>query len=105
MASVTPVTSLSTATTGNGTTVDFETAKRNVSAVIMTTGTVTAGAVGIQVSHDGTNWVSILDVHLTRRAGNKARDFSAGAYRYWRSVILRNVAGGGTVTVTFMEAG
>ena len=97
-------TSLSSATSGNGTTVDFVSAKRNVATVVVVNGTVTGGIVAVQVSHDGTNWVN-RDAYLPQTGVNHALEFSGGAYRYWRASILSAVTGGGTVTATFMEAG
>src|SRR5437660_10759352 len=57
--STTAVTTLSAATTGNGTTVDWGYATNCVSMFILVNGTVTAGVVDLQVSQDGTNWVKI----------------------------------------------
>lgn len=99
------VSSLTNAITGAGSTVDFLTAVRNVSAVMIPTGTVTGGAVDIEVSHDGTNWVPYLTMHIALRPGIHSHDFSVGAYRYWRASIVQDITGGGNVTTTFMQAG
>lgn len=103
MASTDAVVSLNGVSTGNGTTVDFTAAKRNVSVILRPSATLSAGTVGIEVSHDGTNWVRRLVMHVTLRVGNHSHDFSTGAYRYWRASVLRTIAGG-TITATFMEA-
>lgn len=104
MASTTAVTSLSGVTTGTGDTVDFEAAVSHVSMLVVVTGTVTDGLVLMQASHNGTDWATIRSAHpLT--AANFPCDFSGGAYRYWRAVVLDEIVGGGSVTVTFMEAG
>lgn len=105
MASAAASTSLTNATTGDGTTVDFTTAKRNVSVVMIPSGDITGGTVAVEVSHDGTNWVQALVMHIALRPGNHSHDFSHGAYRYWRATVLADITGGGTVTATFMEAG
>lgn len=105
MASATASASLTNATTGDGVTVDFTTAKRNVSVVMIPTGTITDGTVAIEVSHDGTNWAQALVMHIALRPGTHAHDFSQGAYRYWRASVVRDITGGGSVTATFMEAG
>lgn len=104
MASADSVTSLTNAKTGAGATADFVTAKRNVSVVMIPSGDITGGAVAIEVSHDGINWVQALVMHIALRPGNHAHDFSHGAYRYWRANVLAAIAGG-SVTATFMEAG
>lgn len=105
MASADVSTTLTGATTGAGTTVDFTTAKRNVAVMMIPSGTITGGAVAIEVSHDGTNWASMLVMHIALRPGIHSHDFSHGAYRYWRANILANITGGGSVTATLMEAG
>lgn len=104
MASASSVASLTNATTGTGATVDFTTAKRNVSVVMLPSGTITGGTVAIEASHDGTNWVQALTMHIVLRPGNHAHDVSHGAFRYWRANVLADITGG-TVTATFMEAG
>lgn len=105
MASAVADTLLTNATTGTGTTIDFTTAKRNVSVVMIPTGTITGGAVAIEVSHDGTNWAQMLVMHIALRPGIHSHDFSHGAYRYWRANVLVDIAGGGSVSATLMEAG
>lgn len=105
MASADSLASLTNATTGVGTTVDFTTAKRNVSVVVLPGGGITGGTVAVEVSHDGINWVQALVMHIALRPGNHSHDFSHGAYRYWRAAVLADITGGGSVTATFMEAG
>ena len=105
MASAAGDTTLTNAKTGTGTTVDFTTAKRNVSVMMIPTGTIDGGTVAIEVSHDGTNWARMLVMHIALRPGNHSHDFSHGAYRYWRANILAAITGGGSVTATLMEAG
>lgn len=105
MASAAGTASLTSATTGTGTTVDFTTAKRNVSVVMLPSGTITRGTVAIEASHDGINWVQTLVMHIALRPGNHAHDLSHGAFRYWRANVLADITGGGSVTTTFMEAG
>lgn len=104
MASTVAITSLNAVTTGTGSTVDFTTAKQNVSVVIRQTGTITGGAVTIESSHDSTNWVRRLMVHVALRDGHHSHDFFEGAHRYWRARVESNITGGGTVTVTFAES-
>lgn len=105
MASTDAVASIQGKVTGAGTTVDFTTAKRAVSAVVSLSGAVTSGVVAVEASHDGTVWVK--KASFVVEGGRKAwsYDLPHGAYRYWRGNVLRDVAGGGTVSVTFMEAG
>lgn len=91
------------ATTQDGTTVDFTTAKSRVSAVLVRSGTITAGLVQVQASHDSTNWV-VVHTFDPGIAGNLFWNATSGAFRYWRGSIPRTISGGGTVSVTFMEA-
>lgn len=97
--------SLVSATTGNGLTVDFTTAKSQVAAVVVPSGTITGGTVAVQASHDGVSWVHMVALHVALYPGVISSDFSTGAYRYWRAAILQDITGGGSVSATFMEAG
>lgn len=82
---------------------DFATAKRDVSAVVIPSATLTDGVVDIEASHDGVSWAKRLTVHASQRSGVVSYDFDRGAYRYWRANVKVPVKGG-TATVTFMEA-
>lgn len=104
MASAAAVASLTDASTGEGATVDFATAKRNVSVVMIPSGTITGGVVAVEASHDGITWVSVVIMHIHLRQGAHSHDFNSGAYRYWRASVIRDIVGG-TVSATFMEAG
>lgn len=100
----TATTSLTAATTGTGTTVDFGSAKSNITMAILVTGTVSAGVVTMDVSHDGTNWVP--DGTVNPATGiNSMLTVSAEAWRYARARISTNITGGGSVTCTFMAGG
>lgn len=104
MASIVASTSLTDATSvGAGTTVDFTTAKQNVSMAIVVSGTVTGGLVAMEVSQNGTDWISHTAIE-PGSGSNHGCDNRHGAYRYWRARILSAITGGGSVTVTFMEA-
>lgn len=87
--------------TGEGTTVDFATAKRVVSAMIVPSATLSAGIVTIEGSMDGSNWATVRVIELTERV-NAVVNLTDYALRYWRASVARTV-GGGTVRVTFME--
>lgn len=89
---------------GAGTTIDFLTAKRVVTMVLIPAGVITGGQVLMEASHDGTNWVT-HQVITPAEGVNSACKSIDGAYRYWRSNIVSAVTGGGSVTTTFMEAG
>lgn len=95
---------LTTATTGNGTTVDFTSAKAHATLVILVNGTVTSGVVDLQGSHDGTNWVKIASSGALATGVNQSLTMDGGAYRWFRGVVSENVAGGGSVTGTLMFA-
>lgn len=97
-------TTLTTATTGNGTTIDFTAARSNVSLFIMVNGTVTSGVVDMQASQDGVNWVKVASSTVLSTGVNQRIGVSDGAFRWFRGVVSENVVGGGTVTATLMFA-
>lgn len=111
------VQTLSGATTSvNGTTVDFgPSGVRNLTFQIVATGTVTAGAVTMQVSEDGTNWFAPPTATLTSysavTAGNPYTvvtntpalfGLTAGNYniRFARVNVSTSVTGGATVSAS-----
>jgi len=104
MASTDAVKSLDARASGNGVTVDFATAKRNVTMVFANTGLITGGVVGVEASQDGLTWVPMASL-VVDQSRVRSYDNTVGAYRYWRAVVVDAVKGGGTVTATFMEAG
>lgn len=87
---------------GAGSTVDFLTAKRFVSAIVVPSAALSSGIVTFEVSMDGANWAVVRVVEIAARE-NYAISFSGMAFRYWRASIARTAAGG-TVRVAFMEA-
>lgn len=89
---------------GAGTTIDFTTAVSTASMVLVSNGTITGGVVSVEASHDSTNWVK-LDGYQPQTGFNQSFYQKGGGFRYWRANILSAITGGGTVTVTFMEAG
>lgn len=96
-------TSLTAATTGSGTTIDFGAAKSFISAFILVNGTVTGGTVGINVSLNGTDWARYPTDLVTGALGtgvNAVLSSVAGAFRYARAEVRSAITGGGTVTVT-----
>jgi hypothetical protein len=103
MASSTAQVSLTGASTGTGLSVDFTVAKKNVSAVIFTSGGVTGGVVQVEASQDNLNWVPIA-AYAIDATRTRSFDSSRGAYRYWRATILDPIKGGGAISATFMEA-
>lgn len=103
MASTLPQSSLSSATSGVGSTVDFLTAKKTVTAVAVISGSIVNGNLVIEASQDGTNWVPLAAPAL-EGLGNRGFSFEGVAYRYWRATVSKDVVGGGRVAVTFMEA-
>lgn len=105
MATASPITSLTSASAvGPGSTVDFTSARRNVSMVVVTSGTITGGLVLMEVSQDGSNWVPHTVIEPLQGM-NHGCDNRYGAYRYYRASVLAEITGGGTVSATFMEAG
>lgn len=103
MASTAASTSLSVGgAVANGATVDFTTARKIVTAVIVPSATLPEGTVAIEASQDNTNWVTVRVVDVTGRE-NYAVHVQGVAFRYWRASVVRALSGG-TVRVTFMEA-
>lgn len=98
------VTSLSAATSGNGATVDWGSARQNVSMFILVNGTVTSGVVDLQVSQDGTNWVKISSSATLATGVNQQLTLSNSAFRYARGAVSTAVGGGGSVTTTLMSS-
>lgn len=98
-------TSLSNATTGIGTTVDLDVARCHVSMAVVVTGTVLLGAVALDVSQNGTDWVQ-AGSNLSLASNTNGQVSSVGgAWRYARARVAVNITGGATVTATIMEAG
>lgn len=102
------------ATSGNGNVIDFNTPQTTIMFQITATGTVTAGAVTMQVSLDGTTWSTpptavIQNFSAATQANpyvlvtNTTALFDVGtvgaAIRYARAIISTPVTGGATVTV------
>lgn len=88
----------------SGASADFSSGRRDVSLVLAPTGVVTGGVVAVQASQDGTNWVT-LHYWVPQTGLNLAYNNTHGAYRFWRASVIAAVTGGGSVTVTVMEAG
>lgn len=103
MASTTAQVTLTNAATGTGTTVDFTTAKKTVSVVIVVSGTISSGVLLVEASQDSVNWVPLATVAIDE-GRNRGLNFTGQAYRYWRGRVVTDVAGGGRIGVTFMEA-
>lgn len=95
---------LTAATTGNGTTVDFANAKSNVSLFVLVNGNVTGGVVDLQVSQDGTNWARAAFTSALATGTNQYLSMSGGAFRWFRGIVSDPVTGGGSVTATLMFA-
>lgn len=103
MASTLAQTSMAGATAaGPGSTVDFLTAKKTVTAVIVVSATLSEGVVTIEASQDNLNWIPLRTCPMTDMQ-SMAVPLSDVAFRYWRAN-LAVAAVGGTVRVTFMEA-
>lgn len=115
---VNPVASLAGVTTGTGTTVDFGTAQQAISFSITAVGTVTAGAVTMEISQDGSNWVappapSATNLNFNNNsAATLANPYTlvsnttalftvtAAVVRYARARVSTNVTGGAVVAVS-----
>lgn len=94
------LTTLTAATTGNGTSYDLGAAKANISLAVVVNGTVTSGTVRLEGSHNGTDWI-LLNTSATLATGvNQDVSKSGIAYRFARGAVGTAVGGGGSVTVT-----
>ena len=93
---------LTTVTTGTGTTVDFAVARSNVTLFVQPNGTVTGGVVAMQASQDGVNWVRLAASAQLATGSNQFISLTGGAFRWFRGVVTETVTGGGTVTATLM---
>jgi len=89
-------------TAANGATVDAGSgARRGWTAVCTSTAGISAGAFELQVSADGTNWVTVGPATVAVSA--KQAISVGGGYRYARAVISTTVTGG-TVGITVANA-
>lgn len=103
MASTLPAVSLNNAaSTGVGVTVDFLTAKKNVTAVVTSSARLLDGMVTVEASQDTVNWVALRSCAMADME-SMAVSLTGVAFRYWRANLVR-AAVGGTLRVTFMEA-
>lgn len=101
--SVTATTSLTDATSGTGTVVDFGCAVSNVSLMIVTNGTILAGVVTLDVSQNGSDWVAQASSTALATSANQKISATGLAVRYARARISTAITGGGSVTCTLME--
>lgn len=102
--STTAAATLTNAVSGDGTTVDFEAARSNVTLFIQPNGTVTSGVVSLEASQDGVNWVKVASSAVLATGVNQYVSLTGGAFRWFRGVVSEAVAGGGSVTATLMHA-
>lgn len=98
---VAPVTSLSAATTGTGDVADFQHARGSITALVAVTGTVSGGTYAVDVSQDGTNWLSGATSSALGTGVNAATTVT-GVYRFARVRVVSNITGGGSITATLM---
>jgi len=87
--------------TGAGTTVDFGSGKQNITLAIIAGAGVSAGAVALEVSQDGTNWFRSTPV--TQSAPGVTQVTTSGAWRYGRGNVTTTITGG-TVSATLMAS-
>lgn len=102
--STTVAATLTAATTGTGTTVDFGTAANDITMAIIVTGTVAAGAVALDVSQNGTDWIMFSTAPLATNTNTKLTA-SGEAWRYARGRVSTDITGGATATCTLMSWG
>jgi hypothetical protein len=88
----------------DGTTVDYTSARSDVTLFIQVNAVVTSGVVALQASQDGTNWVRIASSGALATGVNQFLTLSGGAFRWFRGSITETVVGGGSVTATLMHA-
>lgn len=108
--SVNSGTTLTAATTGTGTVIDFGSASLAATFQVVVTGTVTAGAVQFMGSVDGTTFIPIGTPTLGGGAtaanpltlttnGTFLMSYNGLAIRYFRCDVSTTITGGATVTV------
>jgi hypothetical protein len=102
---ITAMTTLNAVTANaTGSSVALGSAHSNWSAVAVATGSPTAGTLTLELSHDGTNWVSSTVTASVTAAGNYLLASTGRAARFGR-VNLTGLTGTITLTVTLMAAG
>lgn len=87
--------------TGAGTTVDFGSAKQQISLAVLSNAGVSAGVVALEVSQDNTNFFRTLGAALT--APGVTAITVQGAWRYARGNVTTTIVGG-TVDASLMAA-
>jgi len=87
--------------TGPSGTVNFGSAKQNITIAITAGSGVTAGAVALEVSQDASNWFRVTPV--TQSAQGVTQANQQGAWRYGRANITTAITGG-TVSATIMAS-
>lgn len=87
---------------GPGSTVDFLTAKKTVTAVISVSAKLAKGVVTIEASQNNSTWIALRTCAMEDME-SMAMSIQGVAFRYWRANLVV-AASGGSVTVTFMEA-
>lgn len=87
--------------TGASGTVNFGSAKQNITLAITAGAGVSAGAVALEVSQDASNWFRVTPV--TQSAQGVTQSNQQGAWRYARANITTAITGG-TVSATLMAS-
>lgn len=87
--------------TGASGTVDFGSAKGDITLAIVAGSGVSAGAVALEVSHDASNW--FRGTPVTQSAQGVTQSTISGAWRYGRANITTAITGG-TVDATIMAS-
>lgn len=87
-----------------GTTADAGAAQSNWTGIAVATGSPTAGTITLELSVDGTTWVSSTSTNSIPAAGTYAV-FSTGKPARYARVSLTGLAGTITLTVKMMAAG
>lgn len=100
----------------DGTTIDFASGKQNITLALIVNGTITGGDVDFQISHDGTNWITVATTQgvgittgvnkfmtpVNTVSATTAVQFPVA--RYARGRVIATITGGGSVTATIMAA-
>ena len=103
--SITAVTTLNAVTANStGTTIDAGAAQSNWTGIAVVTGSPTSGTITLELSHDGTNWVSSTATNNIQAAGTYLVASTGKPTRYAR-VSLTGLTGTISLTATMMAAG
>ena len=99
---ITPIVSLNaqSATAATPTVLDGLSTRQVATMIVTTSASVSAGAVQLQVSNDGTNWLNAGSAITTSSASTSTQVNVSSAYARYARALITTAITGGTVTVS-----